>query len=319
MNAPPVMTSKNDTKILEYQQDDNKYSIEIGTNFNKANFCIKNKNKIDSFYYLEISLEDIQKKNPIFKLYQTIQDFINSIEGFIKNKNFSIQETKENLTLNIFVFNMLNGNKENVSFVFHKKENNNKDEVIKYLCSKVNDLETKLDEMNKNYLNLKEMFDNLKKIVLPDFVWKEHSNCKLFDNGRRIKKIQNSGWNTGIKANNLLKKNEVNIFKIKVNHISCSGSGLAFGIAKNSSNVDNCGTDWLMSCNYTKAYKYSSFTSEQINEGDIMTFIVDLKNGTLEVLKNGKSLGKLNNIPKNEDLVPCASIYYVDDEIEIVN
>ena len=92
-----------------------------------------------------------------------------------------------------------------------------------------------------------------------------------------------------------------------------------FGIAKNSSNVDICGTDWLMACSNTKEYKYSSFTSEQINEGDIMTFIVDLKNGTLEVLKNGKSLGKLNNIPKNEDLVPCASIYYVDDEIEIVN
>ena len=94
---------------------------------------------------------------------------------------------------------------------------------------------------------------------------------------------------------------------------------MEFGIAKNSSNVDNFGTDWLMSCNYTKAYKYSSFTSEPINEGDIMTFIVDLKNGTLEVLKNDKSLGKLNDIPKNEDLVPCASIYYVDDEIEIVN
>ena len=254
MNAPPVMTSKNDTKILEYQQDDNKYSIEIGTNFNKANFCIKNKNKIDSFYYLEISLEDIQKKNPIFKLYQTIQDFINSIEGFINNKNISIQETKENLTLNIIVFNMLNGNKENVSFVFHKKENNNKDEVIKYLCSKVNDLETKLDEMNKNYLNLKEMFDDLKKIVLPDFVWKEHSNCKLFDNGRRIKKIRNQGWNAGIKANNLLKKNEVNIFKIKVNHVNNDKSGLDFGIAKNSSNVDNYGTDWKMGCHNTKDY-----------------------------------------------------------------
>ena len=126
---------------------------------------------------MEISLEDIQKKNPIFKLYQTIPDFINSIEGFIHNKNISIQETKENLTLNIIVFNMLNGNKENVSFIFHKKENNNKDEVIKYLCSKVNDLETKLDEMNKNYLNLKDIVNNIKKIVMPDsLAWKEHSN-----------------------------------------------------------------------------------------------------------------------------------------------
>ena len=93
---------------------------------------------------------------------------------------------------------------------------------------------------------------------------------------------------------------------------------MQFGIAKNSSNV-GCGTDWLMRCDNTQDYKYSSFTSEIINEGDIMTFIADLKNGTLEVLKNGKSLGKLNDIPKNEDLVPCASIYYVDDELEIVN
>ena len=319
MNILPVMATKKDTKVIEYQQDDITYTIEFGINLNNAVFCIKNKNKIDSFYNLEISFEDIQKKNPMFKVYQTIQEFINSLEGLIKNKNVSIQESEESLTLNIIVFNMINGNKENVSFVLHKKENNNKDEVIKFLCSKVNDLEKKLDEMNKNYLNLKKMFDDLKKIVLPDFKWIGHTNCQLFDNGLRIKKIQKEGWNTGIKANNLLKRNEVNIFKIKVNHINNDKTGLEFGIAKYSSNVEQCGTDWLMSCHSTKSYKYSSFAYEQINKGDIMTFIADLKNGTLEVLKNDKSLGKLHDIPKNEDLVPCASIYYVDDELEIVN
>ena len=154
-----------DTKVIEYQQDDITYTIEFGINLNNAVFCIKNKNKIDSFYNLEISFEDIQKKNPMFKVYQTIQEFINSLEGLIKNKNVSIQESEESLTLNIIVFNMINGNKENVSFVLHKKENNNKDEVIKFLCSKVNDLEKKLDEMNKNYLNLKKMFDDLKKLL----------------------------------------------------------------------------------------------------------------------------------------------------------
>ena len=319
MNILPVMATKKDTKVIEYQQDDITYTMEFGINSNNALFCIKNKNKIDSFYNLEISFEDIQKKNPMFKVYQTIQEFINSLEGLIKNKNVSIQESEESLTLNIIVFNMINGNKENVSFVLHKKENNNKDEVIKFLCSKVNDLEKKLDEMNKNYLNLKKMFDDLKKIIMPDLKWIGHTNCQLFDNGLRIKKIQNQGWNTGIKANNLLKRNEVNIFKIKVNHINNDKSGLQFGIAKYSSNVEQYGTDWLMSCNNTRVYKYSSFVSEQINKGDIMTFIADLKNGTLEVLKNDISLGKLNNIPKNEDLVPCASIYFVDDEIEFVN
>ena len=50
-----------------------------------------------------------------------------------------------------------------------------------------------------------------------------------------------------------------------------------------------------------------------------MTFIADLRVGTLEVKKNNISLGKLNNIPTNEDLVPSVNIYYVNDEVEIID
>ena len=74
-----------------------------------------------------------------------------------------------------------------------------------------------------------------------------------------------------------------------------------------------------MCCDNTSDHKYKSFSKGQINEGDIITFIADLKNGTLEVKKNDISLGKLNGLPTNEDLVPSASIYYVDDEIEIID
>lgn len=209
MLSSPLQASKNDKKTINYHQDGKTYSIEIEINLNNAQFCIKNKNKIETYYDLEISFEEIQNKNPFFKVYQTIQDFINSIEDLIKNKNISIQETQENLTLNIVLFNMINGNKENVSFVFNKKENNDKDEIIKYLCKKVTDLETKLNDMSKNYLNLKELVDNMAKkssFTTFNYTWENHSNCELFDNGKRIKKIKNSGWNTGIKANNLLKK-----------------------------------------------------------------------------------------------------------------
>ena len=143
MFAPPSITSKNDIKSFEYKQDDTTFKIEINTNLDNAYFCIKNINKIDSFYELEISFNDIQKKNQVFRIYQSIQEFSNALEGFIKNKNISIKESKENLTLNIIVFNILNGNKENISFSLYKKENNNKDEIIKYLCNKVNDLEDK--------------------------------------------------------------------------------------------------------------------------------------------------------------------------------
>ena len=71
---------------------------------------------------------------------------------------------------------MLNGNKENVSLVLHKKENNNKEEVIKYLCNKVNDLEEKLEVMNKNYLSLLERFEKLEKSKSTNFLWNSHPN-----------------------------------------------------------------------------------------------------------------------------------------------
>ena len=90
-------------------------------------------------------------------------------------------------------------------------------------------------------------------------------------------------------------------------------------MTKFNSNTSQYGIDWYMSCGGTSYNKYRSFVSKTINEGDIMTFIADLKNGTLEVKQNDISLGKLHNIPTNEDLVPSASIYYVGDEIEFID
>ena len=321
MFAPPSITSKNDIKNFEYKQDDTTYKIEINTNLDNAYFCIKNLSKIDSFYELEISFNDIQKKNQVFRIYQSVQEFCNALEGFIKNKNISIQENKKNLTLNIIVFNMMNGNKENVSFFLIRKLNNNKDEIIKFLCDKVNHLEEKLEEMNKNYIKLKEIVDEMKKKDEPfSFVWENNSNCQLLNGKKSLKKIGGgNNWNTGVKGNNLLKRNEINIFKIKVIHINNDKSGLVFGISKYNSNINNHGIDWHMSCAGTSRYKYNSFKNEIINEGDIMTFIADLRVGTLEVKKNNISLGILNDLPTNEELVPSVSIYYVDDEVEIID
>ena len=74
-----------------------------------------------------------------------------------------------------------------------------------------------------------------------------------------------------------------------------------------------------MICCRSFPYKFSSFSLEQINEGDILTFIADLKRGILEVKKNEIPLGILKDFPVNEDLVPSASIYFVDDEFEFID
>ena len=319
-------------KNIEYIQDEKNYNIELSTNSDNISFCIKDISKVDFFYELEMSFTDVQKKNKVFLMYQTSEEFINMVDNLINNKNIKIIENKETFQLNIYVFNVLNGNKEEVSFLLQKKENRNKDEIIKHLCIKVDNLEEKLkevnkkyDEVNKKYDEMNKKYDDLKKVVdelikKPNyhFVWTNHSNCQLSNGGKIIKKVQNEGWNTGIKGNQLLKRNEINTFKIKVNHVNRDKSGLEFGISKYSSNI-GFGTDWNLSCAGTSCYKYNNFKNEIINEGDIVTFIADLKAGTLEVKKNDISLGILNGLPTNEDLVPSASIYFVNDEIEIID
>ena len=74
-----------------------------------------------------------------------------------------------------------------------------------------------------------------------------------------------------------------------------------------------------MCCCGTNEHKYKYFRKDKIGEGDILTFIADLKVGTLEVKQNDTSLGKLNDLPINEDLVPSLNIYYVGNEVEIID
>ena len=76
-------------------------------------------------------------------LRKILDEFINLLEGFIVNKNVSIKENDNNLILEIFIFNFMNGSKEKINFEFNNIENTNKDEIIKSLCLKVNALEEK--------------------------------------------------------------------------------------------------------------------------------------------------------------------------------
>ena len=119
---------------------------------------------------------------------------------------------------------------------------------------------------------------------------------------------------------NFVNKNSLNIFKIRVNNINNSDkSGLYFGLSRSSYNFSKSPYDeeWNISCTHYNS-KFNSFKREEINKGDIVTFIVDLNIGSLSVKKNDITLGTIYNIPKNEDLVPCVLNYYVGNEIEII-
>ena len=106
-----------------------------------------------------------------------------------------------------------------------------------------------------------------------------------------------------------------------MNNINLDKSGLYFGIAKASTIFSSSPfkDDWNIICqNTTNNSKFRTFVRKEFNKEDISTFIVDLLNGTLEVKKNDISLGKINNIPTNDDRVPCVYNYFVGNEIEII-
>ena len=180
------------------------------------------------------------------------------------------------------------------------------------------------DEEVNNFIENIKNFGNINYNVnsLFKFEWENHFDCEFSNNNKKLKKIKNEGWKTNIKGNKILKKSSINIFKIKVNKIKYDKSGLAFGIAKASSNFSTSlyDKDWHINCANTKSYnsKFKSFISTTIDQGDIVTFIVDLIKGTLSVKKNDEILGTINNIPINEDLVPCVCNYYIENEVEIV-
>jgi len=319
-------------KSIEYSQDGKTYKIDLAQRVNTVIFSVKDINEIDKFYKLEIGFEDIQNKIITFRIYKSVVEFTNALENFISNKNVSLEKKGNSLIFNIFIFNIMNGNKEIINFELKKTENTNKDEIIKQLCLKVNNLEEKYNNLEEKYKKLEKNYEEImtvigdmiieKKSGLFRFQWENHENCLLSNNNKKLKKIKNEGWNTNIKGNKILRKNSKNIFKIRVNNIHLDKTGLYFGIAKAStifSSFTPFNDDWNICCkNTTDNSKFRTFVRQEFNKGDIATFIVDLLNGILEVKKNDISLGKINNIPSNEDLVPCVCNYYVGNEIEII-
>ena len=155
------------------------------------------------------------------------------------------------------------------------------------------------------------------------FQWEKHDNCELSNNNKTLRKIKNEGWNTNVKGNKILRKNAINIFKIRVNNNLGDKSGLSFGISRYSANFSSSpySEEWIINCYGTGTHnsKFKDFKNEPLNKGDIVTFIVDLNNGSLTVKKNDNILGTIYNIPKNVDLVPCVCNYYVGNEIEIID
>ena len=174
--------------------------------------------------------------------------------------------------------------------------------------------------------DVQKIFDQIKnlKTILSKhtFKWIEGNNHSLSGTSKIITKTGKESWkNCNVIGNEIVPKDKIIKWDIKINKIDGDRSGVSIGIANKNINlnISNYYQYWTYNCNGAMYGKLQNLKDEAFNSGDIMSWIVDQTQGTVEIKRNGNSLGVFNDLPKNEDLIPFVSIYYPGDQIELID
>ena len=157
--------------ILELNKDI--YVLKVGKSSNKENiyFCINPKNNNLFIYDGYYSLNDLYELSQNFKFFNTINDLINSLDDMINTKNILIEKDeeddyiiklsflttsfigkKEKISLSL-ILNEIKGEEEKnnllIKFIELEKKLAQKDEEIKIINDKYNELERKIINLEK--------------------------------------------------------------------------------------------------------------------------------------------------------------------------
>lgn len=73
-------TSQSEEIYYYINQNEDKFKLEIKLTNEVAIFSVKNENNISTKYSIKLELKDIIKKNKLFKIYDSISEFIDSIK-----------------------------------------------------------------------------------------------------------------------------------------------------------------------------------------------------------------------------------------------
>lgn len=189
----------------------------------------------------------------------------------------------------------------------HQEIMDNKEEIIN-------------EDVNKNVLINEEINEDINKII--NYQWNEKENFEVRQNGKIIKRIFKRGWPTScVLMREKLQRQKINKWRIKVNKTNFDLNGLALGMIKKNEDLTKIifYSLWLISGNGGYRTKSKGCCKDNIIKGSILDFCADLIKGTFEITMNGKRLGFWEKIPLNEDLVPCACLFYEGNEVEIVD
>jgi len=173
METPPPVFQK-----AEIEEKKIKFINEYNLNFDNINYLlkfgkiknnveeliifIKEENVIDSYFYQQsYSLEELQKKNKSFRLFDSIDETIECLKDIISEKKVLIKKINEVLTI-IFILNKLGKGEEEVNFTL-TKNNLNIEKVVDNLISHIKNINIEINELKNEIKDLKIENENLKK------------------------------------------------------------------------------------------------------------------------------------------------------------
>ncbi len=141
---------------------ENIFTLKIFSNNNEIQIIIEKKgNFIIEEYSLNLSLEEIHKKNDYFKLFPTLEDILNELNERI-NSSVTLIEEKEDLLLTIRIPTY---QKLQIGFTITKNENNSIDifQTIESFNLKIQNLDNEIKKLKKENSTIKEECNKLLK------------------------------------------------------------------------------------------------------------------------------------------------------------
>ena len=175
MSAPISIAEKPTPKILtnEYKisSNNNQYLIKISYS-DKITITINEIDSILSFYYIaDLTLLSLTKLNKIFKMFDTLEEAYQCFKTIFDKNKINIYISGENISCGIKIISPI-GKEEEIIIPFVKKDMD-KSLTNDRLCSEVNILKKKVQILENENVNLKNLVQNL------DLRIKELENIKI--------------------------------------------------------------------------------------------------------------------------------------------
>ena len=195
---PTLNTFTNEYKI---SSNNNQYLIKISYS-DKITITINEIDSILSFYYIaDLTLLSLIKLNKIFKMFDTLDEAYHFFKTIFDKNKINIYVSGLNLTCGIKIISLI-GQEEEIIIPFVKKDMD-KSLTNNILCKEMNTLKKKVQILENENVNLKNLVQNL------DLRIKELEKIKIKEEEEKYK----------IDSKIIFEKDEIEFIKNRLNEI----------------------------------------------------------------------------------------------------